>query len=310
MATASRSPLTAASAARWDTLPTLDVAWLWKLVAAFVDVGRGDHPADPPPGHGVRLGHAVDDDALVGEVRHEHRHRRELVGSVREVLVDLVGDHPHAALDGPLPDRRHLLGRVHGAGRVVRADEQQHLGALGVRRLELLDGDLEAGLDSSVSMTTGTPPASVIASGYVVQYGAGQMTSSPGSHSAANAVYTACLPPLVTSTCDAGQSKPLSRFVLSGDRLPQLGQPAGGRVAVVLRIAAGGDGRLDDVVGRREVGLAGPEADDVLALGLQGLGLGVDGQRGRLGDRRQCVRRRVVQNHVTQDNPFGAAKIG
>src|SRR6187401_3386540 len=60
-----------------------------------------------------------------------------------------------------------------------------------------------------VSITTGTPPASVMASGYVVQYGAGQMTSSPGSHSAANAVYTACLPPLVTSTWAAAQSKPL-----------------------------------------------------------------------------------------------------
>ena len=36
--------------------------------------------------------------------------------------------------------------------------------------------------------------------------------------------------------------------------------------------------------GRREVGLAGAEADDGLAGRLQGLGLGVDGQGGRLGD--------------------------
>ena len=29
-------PLTAASAARWATLETFDVAWLWKLVDAFM----------------------------------------------------------------------------------------------------------------------------------------------------------------------------------------------------------------------------------------------------------------------------------
>ena len=34
--TASRSPPTAARAARWDTLATFDVAWLWKFVAALV----------------------------------------------------------------------------------------------------------------------------------------------------------------------------------------------------------------------------------------------------------------------------------
>ena len=42
-------------------------------------------------------------------------------------------------------------------------------------------------VDSSVSRMTGLPPASSIASGYVVQYGAGRMTSSPGSHMAQNA---------------------------------------------------------------------------------------------------------------------------
>ena len=35
-ATAVRSPLTAASAARWETLATLEVRWDWKLVAALM----------------------------------------------------------------------------------------------------------------------------------------------------------------------------------------------------------------------------------------------------------------------------------
>jgi hypothetical protein len=37
-----------------------------------------------------------------------------------------------------------------------------------------------------VGTTTGAPPASMIDSGYVVQYGAGSSTSSPGSSNAAN----------------------------------------------------------------------------------------------------------------------------
>src|SRR6185369_7300789 len=56
-------------------------------------------------------------------------------------------------------------------------------------------------LDSVVGSSTGTPPPSVITSGYDVQYGAGSSTSSPGSQRTWNVLYTACLPPLVTSTC-------------------------------------------------------------------------------------------------------------
>ena len=49
IATASRSPDTAASAARWATLDTFDVAWLWKLVAAFVTSGGAIiHPTRQP----------------------------------------------------------------------------------------------------------------------------------------------------------------------------------------------------------------------------------------------------------------------
>ena len=60
---------------------------------------------------------------------------------------------------------------------------------------------------------------------------------------------------------------------LVGDRLLERRHPAGRTVAVVDRIRAGLDGGLDDVVGRGEVGLAGPEADHGLARGTQRLGL-------------------------------------
>src|SRR6185369_12291455 len=54
-----------------------------------------------------------------------------------------------------------------------------------------------------VGTTTGTPPPSAIDSGYVVQYGDGSSTSSPGSSSVANVLYRACLPPFVTRICDS-----------------------------------------------------------------------------------------------------------
>ena len=63
--------------------------------------------------------------------------------------------------------------------------------------------------------------------------------------------------------------------------LAQRGQPGGGAVVVVGRHPAGLDGGLHDVLGRGEVGLARPEADNVFPRSAQRPGLGVDGQRGR-----------------------------
>ncbi len=71
---------------------------------------------------------------------------------------------------------------------------------------------------------------------------------------------------------------------LVGDRLAQLGEPGRRRVVVEARLAARGDRGVDDVCGRREVGFAGAEADDVLTGGPQRFGLGVDCQRRRFLD--------------------------
>ena len=71
---------------------------------------------------------------------------------------------------------------------------------------------------------------------------------------------------------------------LGGDGLAQDRQALGGGVLVVDRVLRGGDGGLDDVVGGGEVGFSGAEADDRAAGGLEGLGLGVNGQGGGRGD--------------------------
>ena len=127
----SRSPETAASAARWETFATLEVSCDWMLVAATTaSVGPISQPT-PPAGHGVGLGHAVHHQAPVGQLGDEHRHRAVDGRAVDEVLVDLVGDHPQPLLERPAADRLHLGGRVDGAGRVRRRDEEEHLGARG-----------------------------------------------------------------------------------------------------------------------------------------------------------------------------------
>jgi hypothetical protein len=58
---------------------------------------------------------------------------------------------------------------------------------------------------------------------------------------------------------------------------------------MVPRVAAGGDGGFDDVLGGREIRLAGAEPDDGFAFRLQGLRLGVHGEGGGFGDRGQTT---------------------
>ena len=246
-------------------------------------VGRADQPPDPPAGHRVGLGHAVDDHGLLGELRHRLQDRGEARVAVDQVLVDLVGEDPQAVLQGPAADRLDLLGAVDRAGRVRRRDEQQHLGALGPGRLQLLHrGQVAGGLVGD----------------HVDRHAAGQLdrlgVGGPvrgrhddlvaGVQQGREGVVDGLLAAvgdqyLVRRDRHAGVAQRLVR-----DRLLQLRQPAGRRVLVVLRVLSRLDRRLDDVRRGREVGLSGAEADHRPAGRLERLGLGVHGQGRGLGD--------------------------
>ncbi len=54
---------------------------------------------------------------------------------------------------------------------------------------------------------------------------------------------------------------------LLSDRFPQFGHAGGGSVLVHLRVTTCSDRRFNYVIGGREVGFPGAEADDVDALG-------------------------------------------
>ena len=250
---------------------------------------RGDRPADAPPGHRVGLGDTVDDHAAVAQLRHDDGHGDVARVAVHEVLVDLVGDHPDPGVGGPAADGLDLVGRVHGTGRVGGRGEDQRAGVARAGRLQLLERDAPPrrggrrhGHDGAARQLDLLGVADPVGRGQQhlvarvdqrLERRVERVLAAVGHHHLGRVAVEAEV---------AGG--------LVGDRLAQLRQARGGGV-VVQALVGGGLGRgLDDVRGRREVGLARAEADDVLALRAQGTGLGVDRQRRGLGRRLARVR--------------------
>ena len=247
------------------------------------DVVGADHPAHAPPRHGVGLRDAVDDHAGVGDLGHEHGHRRELRIAVHQVLVDLVGDDPDAVLGGPATDRGHLVRRVDRARGIGRRDEDEQLGARRARGLELLHRRaVAAGLVRVDDDGRAACELDRLGVRRPVRRREDRLVA--GIQERGEGVVERLLAAVGDEHLARLDVVPAVAQRLGGDGLAELGQARGGGVAVPAGVAAGGDRGLDDVVRRGEVGLAGAEADDGAAGCLEGLGLGVDGQGRGLGD--------------------------
>lgn len=88
------------------------------------------------PGHGIGLREAVDNDrALLHSW--ESRDAGCFLPSVKQCVVDVVGDHQQVVLHRQLRDLCHRFARHNGAGGVVRGVDHQ---SLGVRCDELFNG--------------------------------------------------------------------------------------------------------------------------------------------------------------------------
>ena len=146
-ATADRSPLTAASAARCDTFATFDVWCDCRLIAAATTSGGAISQPTRQPVIAYVFATPFSTTHVSASSGTSVGHRGEPVRAEGEVLVDLVGDDPDAALDRPAPDRLDLVGWVDRAGGVARRDEQERLGTGRVRRVELVDRHPEPRLD-------------------------------------------------------------------------------------------------------------------------------------------------------------------
>src|SRR5665213_1572876 len=107
-------------------------------------------------------------------------------------------------------------------------DVKTNIVVLGVRARSSSSTVTRKPFASEVITGTGLPPARYTATGYVVQYGAGISTSSPGLSLVIMAVMIACLPPLVTSTWLGVVRRPESRMDLATIASRSSGSPAVG----------------------------------------------------------------------------------
>ena len=92
---------------------------------------------DAVSGHPVRLGQAVE-----GQGQHVGRHRRQrdvLGVVVEDLVVDLVGEQQQLVLARQIGHLLEDFAAVHRAGRVVRVDDDDRLGAVGDLGLQIGD---------------------------------------------------------------------------------------------------------------------------------------------------------------------------
>ena len=205
---------------------------------------------------------------------------------VGQVLVDLVGDDPDPVLERPATDRGGLLGGVDRTRGVRGRAEQERLGLRGPRGLELLDGHEVAlvGAGEHLDRDAAREADGLRVGGPVRRR---EQDLVARVHDRRERLVDGLLAAVGHQHLRRLDLVPRVAQRLGGDGLAHRGQTGRRRVPVVDRVLRGGDRRVDDVPGRREVRLTGAEADDRAAGRLEGLRLGVDGQRRRLGDRGQ-----------------------
>jgi len=260
------------------------------------DLAVADQERDPPPGHRERLRHRVQlDRDLLGALALQDRGRHPPVErglGVREV----VHQH-HVALARPV-DQALQVGELDGGpGRVVRErqDDDPGLGPAVLPRLHDVLDEVLAGPDAHLARVgpreVRTPDVDRVGRRRHDRRVAG-LQQHP--HQVAEALLGA------DRADDLGlgvERDAEPALVESGDRGPQLGDAARGRVAVVAGVVRRLGELLDRDARRGDVGVAEPEVDHV-ASGPAGLDLEpVDDRedvRRQAGDATELHHRRVA----------------
>ena len=211
------------------------------------------------------------------------------MAAVGEVLIDLVGYHPHVVFGCPLADGNGFCAGIHRAARVVGRNKEQHLGARCLGTFQLLDGDFEFSLFGRVDYFGHTASQRDC-------FGIRSPIRCWANHFVAGVAqcgerHKHCV--LATDRHQHLRRGALEATVTLGfcnNRIAQDRQPGCRCVAVRLRVARCLYCRFNDVFGCGEIGLTGTKADDMFTFGLQCLCFCIDCQRGRFGDGRQSRR--------------------
>ena len=249
---------------------------------------RTRKPPHPPSGHRVGLGHAADDHRTRCQLGYDGRHRVKAGFAVDEPLIDLVGDHPDTGIGCPTADGLHSISRIDHSGGIRGRREEQGPGSLGCGRFELAGRYLESGV--IVGFDEHRNPA-----GELNRSRVGHPIRGRDQH-----LVTGIEEQLeggkdglfrTVRHHDLARVEVKAVLAMGGcDGLPELGKARRRRVMVHRRVPCGRDRGIDDVAGRREVGLAGSVTDDRLACGPESPRLGADCERRRRFDAGNALR--------------------
>ena len=243
-----------------------------QMAHPFGEGGGHDAIAEPPAGHGIGFGKAVDDDRALEHAGQGGDGRD--VAVVAEAGIDFVGHDPavaRAGRPGDVFERLHGEDAAGGVGGRVEDDQARARAEQGVKGVEVevkargrVEGDGDGG---------GAGDADGGAVGGKAGVGIDDLVAGleQGEHGQKEDRFGAggdddLLGGEVDASAAAG---------VVGDGLAQ-GRDAGGGVVAGLAVGDGAHAGHGDVGVGVKVGLADLEVDDVAALGFEGLGAGED----------------------------------
>ena len=247
------------------------------------DVGGGNHPAHAPAGHGVGLGHTVENDGVLSQGGHSLDDGGEGHAVVGEVLINFIGEHDDALLQRPLANSLGFFGGIDRTGGVRGGYKNQGLGGGGVGCLQHVGGDL-------VFLVGSREDLDRVAASQADSLGVGSPVGGGQQHIVAliNDGGKGLVDGLLAAVGhdDLGGVNIDTGITLGllNDCLLEGGQACGLGVAEVGGVLESLAGGVHNVVGGGEVGLARTKANHRASLRLEGLSFSVNDEGGRGGD--------------------------
>ena len=261
-------------------------------VDRFCNRLRRGEETQTPTGHAPRFGESMDNDGVVVMRLRKAGDRFVCRTVVGELLVNLVAHDEDAFLHADVAERFDFIGRVNAAGRVAGRIENEQARARRDGGAELHGRDFEFGLVArGKNDRRGARELHHLRIAQPVRRGDDDFVAfgASGENDVVAGMFAAAGDDDLTWL--VGEAVIAREFI--GDGLAQFRNAARGRVFGETIGECFGAG-VFDVLRRVEVRLTGAEADDILAGGFHGFGLGINGERKRRRERCGAWRNFVV----------------